>query len=77
MRSKSTITVFAAVLAVLGRELVAFVQGLAFWTAVVLPLVYLALLVAGSPTVSDPSAVAELATLNVVSLVLGHGYGDP
>jgi|AntDeeMinimDraft_4_1070355.scaffolds.fasta_scaffold00298_6 ABC-type transport system involved in multi-copper enzyme maturation permease subunit len=77
MRSKSTLTVFSLVMAVVGREFAALVRGLAFWTAVILPLVYLVLLVVGSPTVSDPAAVAVFAAFNVVSLVLGHGYGEP
>lgn len=77
MYSKSPLTVFAAVASVLVREVVAFVRGLAFWTAVLLPLVFVALLVSGSPKVADPFAVAELAALNVVSLVVGHGYGTP
>lgn len=77
MYSKNVLTLFTGVLSVLAQEVVAVVQGAAFWMAVVLPLVYVALLVAGSPRVGDPFAVAELATLNLVSLVLGHGYGSP
>jgi hypothetical protein len=76
MYSKSVLTLFTAALSELAREVVAVVQGAAFWMAVVLPLVYVALLVAGSPRVADPFAVAKLATLNLVSLVLGHGYGS-
>ena len=77
MRSKSTLTTFGLALTILVQECVAFVQGLAFWAAVLLPLVYLALLVSGSPTVTDPFAVSGLTTANVVSLLIGHGYGTP
>ena len=75
MYSNSVLTLFTVALSALAREIVAVVQGTAFWMAVVLPMVYVALLVAGSPKVGDPFAVAELATLNLVSLVIGHGHG--
>lgn len=77
MRSKSTLTVFTVALSVAAQECVRFVQGVAFWTAVALPILYVALLITGSPRVADPFTVAEMASLNVVTLVLGHSYGNP
>lgn len=48
-------------------------EALGFWTAVVLPFLYLPLLADGF-TGNDPLAFAGLLTLNVLALVAGHGY---
>lgn len=76
MRSKNILTVFAVALSLLVHGSVSFVQGIAFWTSVVLPMAYVPLLVVNFPAVSDPFTVAQLTALNVALLVLGHGYGN-
>lgn len=52
-------------------------RAVAFWTAVLTPLVFLWLLFQRSPALSDPVVVLKLVTLNVTALVAGHGYGEP
>ena len=51
-----------------------FVQALAFWTAAVLPLGYLLLLFVGSSRFVSLSLIGKLVSLNVVALLVGHGY---
>lgn len=53
---------------------VAFVRGIAFWTAVALPVYCLVLLVSGSPTLTNVGVVGRIIAVNVVALVVGHGY---
>lgn len=48
--------------------------GLAFWTAIALPFLYLPLLVTGLETQRMTAAFLVLLGLNVVTLVLGHPY---
>jgi hypothetical protein len=48
--------------------------GLAFWTAIALPFLYLPLLVTGLETQRMTTAFLLLLGLNVVTLVLGHSY---
>lgn len=46
----------------------------AFWLAVGLPFLYLPLLVTGFSGRDEQGAFVGLVILNVVSLVVGHGY---
>lgn len=48
--------------------------GLAFWTAIALPFLYLPMLVTGLETPRMTAAFLVLLGLNVVTLVLGHSY---
>lgn len=48
------------------------VRGLAFWTAVLLPLAYLPLLLVGDSRVTDVAVIGQLVALNVLALLLGH-----
>lgn len=59
---------------VLLRGCVRVVQGVAFWSAVVLPAVYIPPLFVGSPWVVTGSAVGYLILLNTVAVVVGHGH---
>lgn len=47
----------------------------AFWAAVLLPFCSLALLVGGLGTTLEYIGFIALVAVNVVALVLGHGYG--
>lgn len=59
------------------RGVVTCVQGLAFWTAVVVPATYMPLLIRGLSTTGDAVTLAQLLAVNAVALVVGHGYlGD-
>lgn len=60
-------------LAELGEYVRRPIVALGFWTAVVLPFLYLPLLADGF-TGNDPLAFAGLLALNLVALVAGHGY---
>lgn len=62
-------TVVAAV-----RVVARLVRGIAFWTAALLPLGYLPLLFAVPSRVVTLPLVGKLVTLNVVALLVGHGY---
>lgn len=50
------------------------IQGVSFWTAVVLPFVYLPVLVLGGATSSPMTLVSTAIGLNVVALLLGHRH---
>ena len=49
------------------------VRFVAFWIAVALPFLYLPLLVGGLQG-SEPAVFAALLAVNLVALVVGHGY---
>ncbi|WP_336002367.1 hypothetical protein [Halorientalis halophila] len=63
-------------LAQYGTDLKAGVTGLAFWSAVVLPFLYLPLLFYGFRDSSIVAAFVGLLSLNVVAAVIGHRYHD-
>lgn len=56
-----------------GKRLLAPVQFIGFWAAVALPLGYLPLLYDGSIT-DSADVLALLFVLNLVAMVVGHGY---
>lgn len=56
------------------RQVAVIVQGVAFWTAVVLPLVWLSLLLVPLPSGADLWVIGTLIVLNAAALVVGHGY---
>lgn len=57
-------------------RLVAGVQRLGFWLAVILPFIYLPLLAIKPYIASFPLLLFAAVTLNILGLVIGHGY-DP
>ena len=64
------------------RRLLAPVQGVAFWSAIVLPLTYLPILFsdaasASGPLGSDLPLVALLIVVNVLAFLLGHDHKRP
>jgi len=59
----------------LSRLVLAAVQATAFWTAVVLPVVYLPLLATGLDSVRTALTFAALAAVHVCTLVVGQPYG--
>lgn len=48
--------------------------GVAFWTAVLLPFIYLPLLFAGVSWAVEPSVIATCLAVNVVAVVVGRWY---
>lgn len=50
-------------------------EAVAFWSAIVLPFLYLPLLLVGLETVSLQVVFAFLLLLNAVMILLGHQYG--
>lgn len=55
-------------------RLTAGLRAVCFWTAIVLPFLYMPLLVAGIDTRPEGLALFVLLALNVVSLLAGHSY---
>jgi hypothetical protein len=63
-------------------QLFAPVRGLAFWSAILLPLTYLPMLFSDlSPSLgiagTDAQVVGALICLNLVALLLGHSHNRP
>lgn len=52
------------------------VTTVAFWLAVLLPLVHLALIVSGLDTTGDYMMLSGSLMMNVGALFLGHSYGQ-
>jgi hypothetical protein len=65
-------TVARRSLSVLRRQL----QAAGFWTAVALPFLHVPLLLSGLDTPSDTWLFVALISLNLLALLIGHGY-DP
>lgn len=59
-----------------GVRMPGIVEAVAFWTAVVLPVIYLPLLFTGLGAQSQRIIFASLVVLNAVMIVLGHRYGQ-
>lgn len=57
------------------RRFAAVVRRLAFWTAIVLPVLYLPPLIAGPATTAELSLLGGLIGLHVAAIVVGHDYG--
>ena len=49
-------------------------EAMAFWTAIALPFLHVPLLFTGLETTDQVLAFMGLLLLNVIALVLGHGY---
>lgn len=88
MSSSATIPTLAGVLLRLARRAITAAYGVtadsfvlvraaAFWTAVVLPFVFLGLLARGSPVLADPVTVVLFVATDVAALYIGHGHGRP
>lgn len=52
----------------------ATVEAIAFWSAVVLPLLTLLVLAGGLSTGTDALVVVGLVSANLLAFVVGHGY---
>ena len=50
------------------------VRGIAFWTAIALPFLYLPLLVSGLGTPPTRTAFVALVACNAVALLVGHSH---
>lgn len=50
------------------------IVGLAFWAAIALPFLHMPLLVTGLDTTRMTAAFIVLVAVNVIALVIGHGY---
>lgn len=59
-----------------GQSLVAPVQGIAFWTAIALPFLYVPLLANGLQSSAARTAFGVLVLANVVALLVGHSYAS-
>lgn len=74
MPGNTVLSTCAVALSSLARRLVAFVRGLAFWAAILLPLLYVPLILVGYSPTTDLPVLGKLVTLNVAALVVGSGY---
>ncbi|MEZ3144691.1 hypothetical protein [Halobaculum sp. MBLA0143] len=57
------------------RKATAPVRAVGFYAAIALPFVYLPM-VAGGLSAGNASTVGALLAVNVLALLVGHGYGD-
>ena len=57
-----------------GRTLVAPIRGVAFWTAIALPFLYIPLLATGLQSTAVRTAFGVLVLANAVALLVGHSY---
>ncbi|MHC3378391.1 hypothetical protein [Haloarcula sp. H-GB5] len=57
------------------EPLVSAVRGIAFWTAIALPFLYLPLLVTGLNSGATRIAFVALVVCNAVTLRIGHAHG--
>lgn len=77
MSGSFTLSTCVAAAGAVVRGFATVVQGIAFWTAALLPLVYVPLLFVDLGVVDFPVAIEAMVGLHVVALVVGHGYrGD-
>lgn len=53
------------------------IEAFAFWSAIILPFVYLPLLIIGLDTLVQQGLFVGLIVLNVVMIVLGHRHHQP
>lgn len=58
----------------LSESLLVPIRALAFWTAIVLPFLYIPLLLSGLQTSSTQVAFGALVACNMVALLIGHSY---
>jgi len=56
------------------ESLVSAVQGIAFWTAIALPFLYLPLLITGLNSGATRIAFVVLVVFNAVTLLVGHTH---
>lgn len=52
------------------------VSGIAFWTAIVVPIGYISFMVHGVDTESQLTTLVALVVVNYVALLLGHSHYD-
>lgn len=57
-----------------GESLLAPIRGIAFWSAIALPFLYIPLLVSGLGSASTRTAFVALVACNVVALLIGHSH---
>lgn len=57
------------------RHALVALRAVAFWTAILLPVLYLPPLLVGHPLVVDPPMLGTLLGVNVGAIVVGHGHG--
>ncbi len=59
------------------ESLVSAARGIAFWTAIALPFLYLPLLITGLNSGATRIAFVALVTCNAVALLIGHSHRGP
>lgn len=58
------------------RRLAVAVSGIAFWTAIFVPFLYLLVMVRGVNTRSQFTTLVALIAVNYLALILGHSHHD-
>lgn len=76
MRGNHPLPNWLGVAAPLIRGVAWSVRGVAFWTAALLPFLYVPLLLVDPARLSDVTVLGKLIVLNTVALLVGHGYGS-
>lgn len=61
---------------VLSETVLVPIRGIAFWTAIFLPFLYVPLLLSGLETTSTRTAFVALVICNALALFIGHSYSS-
>ena len=73
--SNSDLPDLGSLVATVVRGVASVVRGVAFWTAIVLPVVYLPMVLTDHPWIVDVANLGAVMALHAASLVVGRHYG--
>ena len=74
-QSKRIVTALRSLVSAAGERLNTTVRGVGFWTAILLPLLYIPLMLISHPWVVDFANLTKVLALHAASLFVGNGYG--
>lgn len=75
MRGNNLLPGRSGVATTLLRGVALTVRGVAFWTAALLPFLYVPLVLVDHAAIANASLLGKLVALNIAALLVGHGHG--
>lgn len=75
MSGNIVVSVCSTALSLVVRKFATVVRVVAFWAAILMPMLYVPLLLLGHPTATDLPVLGTLIALNVAAIVVGSGSG--